>query len=181
VHVTEPPDGQHEPVNTGEVAVPTGKLDEIRRLILGAVLGGALVALAFIWFAGTQARTNSHLGRTDAALAQFISAEIAEEERERASACVDAHERYAEFEHLAAGLTEAGATVGTEAHLNLMGNSTEADRAAAQAEIDSLLPGEIAPLLAEYPPPGCDLEDAAALLAQPAPRPPDVEDLIDAG
>jgi hypothetical protein len=51
--------------------------------------------------------------------------------------------------------------------------------AAAEAEIDRLLPAEIAPLLRAYPPPACDLSEAEAVMEQPVPTPPDVAALVD--
>ena len=166
------------PLDSGEVAVPRSGLVELRTLVLGVVFGSLVIGGAGIYFAVGQDQTNEHLSLTDQVVVDFLEAELLEEDQEQARACVDAHERYALFEDLAAGLTRAGATTAATAYVNLAELGPEV-LAEAEAEIDRLLPEEIAPLLHAYPPPGCDLEEASRLLAQPAPEPPDIEGLLD--
>lgn len=166
-------------LDSGEVAVPRTALVELRTLIIGVVVGALVLGGAGIYFAVSQEGTNEHLGETDRVLVEFIQAELAEEERESAGFCRDAHVRYGLFEDLAAGLTAAGGRVGAQAHVNLLGAPAGMTHEDIEAEIGRLLPDEIAPLLERYPPPECDLEAAEAVLAEDPPRPPDIEGLID--
>lgn len=92
----------------------------------------------------------------------LVEAEAREEEVEQARACVDSHNRYANFLVLAERLTEAGAELGTDAHLALM-NSTPEDVREAHALIDQLLPDRVDPIIDAYPPPECDLRASLEL------------------
>jgi hypothetical protein len=159
------------------VPVPRGDLTRVLHVLTaGLILGAlALAVYALVW--NKQRETNDHLGETDEVLVAFVRAELAEEEREQAAACIDTHERYAEFEDLAAGLTEAGAVVAAEAYVNLA-DADPGTLAAAEQEIAELLPERVAPLLERYPPPSCDLEVSARIMAQPVPEPPDIDSLV---
>jgi len=86
-----------------------------------------------------------------------------EEVVEQAAFCADAHQRYDRFLILAEQLTEAGALVGTDAHLALL-ESTPEEQHAAHELIRELLPSRVQPIIDNYPPPGCDREEAEQIV-----------------
>lgn len=139
------------------VAVPRHDLKQLRSILRSIVVGGVLGLASFVYFSIQQDHTNDRLEK-------LIHDERLEDEAEDAQTCVNAHERYHEFERLLRDTSLVGATVGADAHLILL-DSPPGEVDAAHQLISDLLPGQLDPLLEQYPAPACDLEQAEAVLA----------------
>ena len=125
-----------------------------------AIVYVALVALV-AWGLLQQQRSTDELH-------DLVHAEEAEEQVERAEACVSSHERYAEVRRVIRNATVAGADLGAGAVAAVAGASPD-QLAEGQAYIEAHADDVLGPIVATYEPPSCDLEDAAALLGRPVP------------